>query len=271
MRILRITVATLFIVVTCLFILFKIRYSKLDKTYPVITFDSDRISVPLDAKDADILAGVSAYDEKDGDISDKIIVESISRFTEPGVSVVKYSVCDEDKHVASAKRKIIYDGYEHPHFTLKAPLVFPIGQTINIHGIVGAVDLIEGDISDKVIITADEYTVQNNGIYTISAKVTNSKGDMISRTFPVYIEERSLSAPDIALNDYLIYCKPGDKLDPAANITYALTADGTDLKAGVSIETKLDTSVPGMYEVHYRVADAQGRQTHAMAIVIVEE
>ncbi len=271
MRILRITVTVLFVLTTCMFVLFNIRYSKTDKTYPVITFDSETVNVPLQATDADFLVGVHAFDEKDGDISDKLIVESISRFTEPGVSIVKYSVCDGDKHSASAIRKVIYEGYSSPEFTLLSSLIFPIGQTVNIHSVLGATDKIDGDISDKVIVTSEEYSTASNGFYSITAKVTNSKGDLISLTLPVYVEERSLTAPEIKLGDYMIYCSKGDKIDCRANIKSAFTADGVSVTDSVSIDTNLDTNVPGMYEVHYRASDSLGRVGHVMAFVIVNE
>ena len=76
MRILRLTVSLLFIAVLCLYIVFNVRDARRDKTYPVISFESEQITVPLDATADDMLAGVSAFDEKDGDLSDKVIVES---------------------------------------------------------------------------------------------------------------------------------------------------------------------------------------------------
>ncbi|MCQ2456537.1 MAG: DUF5011 domain-containing protein, partial [Clostridia bacterium] len=236
-----------------------------------ISFESEQITVPLDATADDMLAGVSAFDEKDGDLSDKVIVESISRFVEKGVSVVRYAVCDGDNHVTAATRRIEYEDYTSPRFTITSSLVFPTGQAINIHGIIGAEDKIDEDISDEVIITANEYTVQSNGVYTVNAKVTNSKGDMISRSFPVYIEERSLAAPEIKLENYIVYCAVGEKITPADNVVTVFAADGTDLKGSLEIDTNLDTGKAGTYEVHYRAKDSLGRTGHAVAFVIVED
>ncbi len=271
MRILRICITVLFAAVLCLFIIFNINYAKRDRTVPTITFDSDEISVPLHASREELLAGVTAYDEKDGDISNKIVVESISRFVEPGVSVVRYSVCDGDRHIASATRKVIYENYSSPRFTVSSSLVFPTGQSFNIHSIIGATDKIDGDISEKVIITVGDYSAQSSAVYSVDAKVTNSKGDMITRTFPVYVEDRSLSAPEIELKNYIIYCSVGETVDVGANIVSALTADGTDILGSVRTDTNLNTSKPGMYEIHYRVSDESGRTGHSVAFVVVED
>ena len=271
MRILRITVAALFVIVLCLFVFFHIQQRGADQSYPVITIENEVLNVSISATDTDLLEGVTAYDEKDGDISHKIIVESISRFTNPGESVVVYAVCDGDNYAVSASRKIVYTDYTPPRFTLTGSLVFGISQNINIRGLLGAMDSIDGDISDKVIITANEYTSNVAGVNYISAKVTNSKGDMILIQLPVYIEEMHLSAPVIELEHYMLYLKAGDSFDPHANLLSALDSAGNDISADVQLDTNLNTLKAGMYEVHYRVTDSSERRGHAILTVIVEE
>ncbi len=270
MKILRLCVSLLFIIVLVTFIIFQFYQLRVDKTIPQITVEGERIEVSLDSTNEDLLIGVSAYDEKDGDITDKVIVESISRFIEPGVSVVRYAVCDSDNHAAYATRTIIYSNYKPPRFSLSDSLVFSISQNINIRNILGAVDSIDGDISHKVIITANEYSANIPGVYYISAKVTNSKGDLITHQFPVYVEERSLSAPKIELGQYISYISVGDSFDIEGNVLSAVGAGGEDLKGTVDIDTNLDTSKPGMYEIHYRVSDGAERIGHEIAIIIVE-
>lgn len=55
-----------------------------DNTIPVITIENKDLSISVkDKKDA-LLQGVTATDEKDGDITHKVLVESVSKFIEPG-------------------------------------------------------------------------------------------------------------------------------------------------------------------------------------------
>ena len=63
-----------------------------------------------------LLEGVTAYDGKDGDLTSKVFVESISNFVEPGVSNVTYVVYDADRHAAKASRKVVYLDYTPPRF-----------------------------------------------------------------------------------------------------------------------------------------------------------
>jgi len=270
-RILRTSVAVIFVIVLVVFCVFRIQQLGADTTYPVITIDNPLLEVSITATDEDLLKGVTAYDEKDGDISHKVIVESISRFTEIGVCVVEYAVCDNDNHAVSASRKIVYTDYTAPRFTLSGSLLFGISRSMDIRSLLGAVDAIDGDISSKVIITANEYSSNTAGMNYISAKVTNSKGDMISLDLPVYVEELNLSAPVIELEHYMIYLKAGDSFDVIGNIISAVDADEIDLTDQVDLDTNLNLNSPGIYEIHYRVQDWRERKGHAITTVIVEE
>ena len=129
-------------------------------------------------------------------------VESISKFIEDGVSIVTYSVCDDDNHATSATRKIRFVDYTDPVFVIKQSLVFGLGEEINLPSHIGAYDCIDGDISDKVTITATDYNTNEEGVFKVSLKATNSMGDSIYMELPVYIEDRSYSASQIDLSDY---------------------------------------------------------------------
>ncbi len=270
MKILRLCVSVLFVIVLVIFIIFQFNQLRVDKTIPQISVEGEKIEVSLNVTDADLLIGVTAYDGKDGDLTDKIIVESISRFIEPGISIVKYAVCDSDNHAAYATRTIVYSNYKPPRFTLSDSLVFNISQNINIRNILGATDSIDGNISSKVIITANEYSANIPGVYYISAKVSNSKGDLIMQQFPVYVEERSLAAPTLELKEYIAYLKVGEQFDIHGNVSSALSSNGDNLTDRINIDTNLDPTKPGMYEIHYRVADDDGRIGHKIVIIFVE-
>ena len=61
MKLLRLCVSLLFVIVLVTFVVFQFNQLKVDKTIPRITVDGDKIEVSLDATDADLLIGVSAY------------------------------------------------------------------------------------------------------------------------------------------------------------------------------------------------------------------
>ena len=165
-RFVRILVAVAFTVVSVIFVKYYIGMVKSkDETYPVITVEGDLIEVKTDGDRESLLKGVTAYDEKDGDLTDRVIVESISRFFDKGVCKITYAVCDSDQHVANATRKIKYKDYTSPRFTLSKPLIFGLGERVNLSEIVGAEDCLDGNISGSVIVTSSDYKSGQIGVF----------------------------------------------------------------------------------------------------------
>lgn len=271
MRILRICSCAAFAVILAVFLFFYIREERnTDATWPVITIEEQLIDVSLRPTDEELMKGITAYDGKDGDITEKLVVESISRFTEPGISTVTYAVCDSDQHVSVAIRKIRYIGYTSPQFYMNRSLVFSVAELPDIGSVLGAKDSIDGDISDRIIITASDYASNTIGVFSISAQVSNSKGDTIYLDLPVYIEDISAAAPKITLSEYLVCLEAGEAFDPAAYLDSAAAGDGTELTAAVWTESSLDSNTEGVYSVHYYVTDSAGRQGHTVLTVLIE-
>ena len=170
MRILRNSVTVLFIVTLITFSFFFVFKKKNeDKTIPEITIETDFIEVKCSATDEDFLKGVKATDEKDGDLTGEVIVESVSRFIQPGICEVTYAVCDSDNHVAHATRKVRYIDYEAPRFKLKNSLCFSLYENANLSSYISAVDSIEGDISGNIVITSPDFKFIGNSHFHLEA------------------------------------------------------------------------------------------------------
>ncbi len=271
MRLLRTAITVVFAVTLVLFVRYWYRSEiKADKTRPVITIDKDMLLVDIDATEEDLLVGVTAYDEKDGDLTDRIIVESISKFTETGVCKVYYAVCDNDDHVTSAFRKITYKDYTSPRFTMSRSLCYSQLETVNTAEVIGAVDVLDGDISGNIITTSSDYEYGVPGIYTVRAEVSNSKGDGIAISLPLIVEDRSVNAPVITLSDYLIYVKKGEGVDPKKYFVSALDSYEADVSGTLRMENDFNQETPGTYSFHYYAVDALGRQGHSVLTVVVE-
>ena len=159
---------------------------KTDQTIPKISMDQDEIQVSVKDPEKVWKKGITAYDEKDGDITDSLVIESVSTFLEKGRRLVSYAAFDRDGHVAKASRQLIYTDYHSPKISCAKPFSFPVG-TQDILDSVYATDCIDGDISNKVEITGDSVFFLNiAGEYEIWLQVTNSCGDMV--TVPVTLE-----------------------------------------------------------------------------------
>ena len=159
---------------------------KTDQTIPKISMDQDEIQVSVKDPEKVWKKGITAYDDKDGDITDSLVIESVSTFLEKGRRLVSYAAFDRDGHVAKASRQLIYTDYHSPKISCAKPFSFPVG-TQDILDSVYATDCIDGDISNKVEITGDSVFFLNiAGEYEIWLQVTNSCGDMV--TVPVTLE-----------------------------------------------------------------------------------
>ncbi len=272
MRIMRISVAVLTVLVTIVFLNVFIKTKvKTDTTIPVITVEDGVLEVSVKAKEEDYLKGVKAIDKKDGDISDRLLVESIGRFTEKGYCKITYAVSDLDNHVTTATRKIHYTDYTAPKFTLSRPLLFSIYDAVDTTGIVGATDCLDGNISQNVVIYSPDFDEQKEGVFSIQATVTNSKGDTSKIILPMVVEKTAKDAPQINLNKYLIYVKRG-KAAPDWKKYIEETVDSTGIEAelAVDIKTNFNKDKPGVYTVNYYGTDSLKIKGHSALIVVVE-
>ncbi|MBR5245838.1 MAG: DUF5011 domain-containing protein [Clostridia bacterium] len=270
MRILRVAVTIVFVVTTALFFMFFVKEKMtVDKTMPVIKIDEEILNVNIDATDEEFLQGVTAFDEKDGDITEKIIVESVSKFLSKGVCKVTYSVSDSNNNVTSATRKIQYKNYESPKFAITKSLCYSIYETIDLTDAIEARDCIDGNVSRNIIVTSEDFVKSVAGVFEIEVSVTNSKGDTSIINVPLVVEDRSISAPKIELSEYLIYLNIGETTDFSKYVVAAIDGAENNLTDSLRIESSVDFNKAGTYSVHYYVTDAKGAQGHTILNVII--
>ena len=270
MRVLRIGTVLVFVLTTVLFGLFYIRErNRIDYTFPMIEIPAEVLDVSIHDPEEKLLTGITAYDQKDGDLTSKVIVESVSKFAKDRTCVVTYAVVDSDKHVAKSSRTIRYTDYTEPRFYLEKPLIFRVNESVDVREMVGAVDCIEGDISDKVTILATDFSDNTVGIFTLSLQATNKMGDVIFLDLPIYVEEINVRALSVELSDYLIYVEPGE--DPAfEDYITSVSSNFVEVEYyNLLLSTNFESDVPGTYAVHYTVEDSAGRTGYSVLTVVV--
>ena len=270
MKIYRIAVIGIFAVVTAVFgYTYIMNYIKTDTTYPVIYLEDEILEMSVNAEESEFLKGVTATDGKDGDISDKVIVESVSKFIKPGICKVTYAVCDSDNHVATAVRKVKYTDYAAPEYALNKSLCYSVYEQVNLKEAISVNDCFDGNLANSMIITSKDFASAAEGVFTIDAVVTNSKGDTAEISLPLIVENRSLSAPQIKLSKYLLSIEKGTVTDPSQFIVSAVDYNEKDITKDITIDTNLDVNSEGTYLVHYYAVDDRGERGHSVLIVIV--
>ena len=270
MKFYRIAVVGIFVVMTAVFgYTYIINYMSTDTTYPIIHLEDDVLEISVNADASEFLDGVTARDGKDGDISDKVIVESVSKFIKPGICKVTYAVCDADNHVATAVRKVKYTDYKSPQYVLNESLCYSVYEAINFKDAISVSDCFDGDLSNSMILTSNDYTGSAEGVFTIDATVTSSRGDTVDISFPFIVENRSLTAPQIELSQYLLYTKKGKTVDPEQFIVSATDNKDEDITEDITIDTNLDVNKKGTYLIHYYAVAERGERGHSVLIVVV--
>ena len=236
-----------------------------DRISPEFQMDSNVISVSVKDGDDALLQGVTATDNRDGDISDRIIVDSVSQLTSTNTARVRYLVFDKAENLATASRTVLYTDYSSPRIILFEPLVYNVGSTIALKGKVIARDQLDGNITPSIRLSSDDLSNKKEGTYHLTIWVMNRLGDVSSVNVPVIVRDPEPDAPVIKLST---------DFDPEDYFDYfyaspSIPVNGTFDRLTVSGD--VDTETPGTYEVSYSFTNSSGHFSEVYLTVVVED
>ena len=274
---------------------------QIDTESPVLRAETDEITVSILDAEQELLSNLSAVDNKDGDVSDSILIESIEKNEDgvPNEFLITYAAFDKANNSASLTRTLYYSDYEQPHFILKQPLRFPENQQLSLLNYFQAEDCLDGDISPFITLEGSADILKDTpqkGFYEIKLSVTNSVGDTAELPIQVEIYEDSYEEqtmrPTIVLNQYITYLKQGQELDTNTYLDHIqdkgvrpidFEASGKEDEdelqgasayvniADIHVESNVDSSIPGVYSVVYSYTSQEtGYDGNATLVVVVE-
>lgn len=252
--------------------------STTDRKAPVITFQTEELRLSVNDGEASLLEGVTAWDERDGDVTAGLVVEGVSSISADQRATVTYAAFDGAGNVTKARRTVWYADYESPRFTLSQPLVFRSGRTFDVLDCVGAQDAIDGVLDDKIKATlvSGEGSLSEAGLHLVEFRVTNSMGETIYLTAPVEVYESGLYNAVLELTQPLVYVERNARFAEESYLksmtagTRVIPLDALGEDVSVEIESDVDTRTPGTYSVGYTVKS--GAYTgHTRLVVVVEE
>lgn len=283
MRYLRTAVIILFIVCLGADIGTRIWENKTEDTsMPEFMLASDEpLYLSVNDEDDALLSGIYAADEKDGDLTDEIIVSGHTYFTSAGTCQVKYYVFDSDNNCASCTRTVTYTDYTSPVFEITDPLTYAVGNSAHVLDYLKAQDVLDGDLTSQIVITENNTDTTESGVYTVTAQVTNSYGDIAEITFGVVVRESN--SPSIMLTENVIYLSEGDEFSAEEYIGSAAASSGEALYVendvmvynengiyldSIEIEGEVDTSKEGCYQVVYSLNLGSGTGKACLSVVV---
>lgn len=266
MKKLKIFSVILLLVSTSAFIAFQsYRKSVEDKEPPVITCDTAELTVSVEATTEDLLQGVTAQDHQSGDVTDTVVVENISSFTEEGTRIITYAAVDDSMNVGRCERTLIYKDYKAPTFDLSAPLCFYEGQTVDLLSAISAKSSLDGSLTENIKYSLKKIIdTAKMGSYPIEYRVMDSAGKVVYLTTEIQIYDQEYAGIDVELDDYLVYVNKGKEFDPEK---YLKNVD-TDLEYTVEIRSDVDTEKKGIYNVDY-IVDTENEKIKGKTRLIV--
>lgn len=282
-----------------------------DETCPEITCDTDTLEVSVEDPEEKLLEGVTAVDNKDGDLTGEIVVESIGPFLSDGSRQITYVVCDDSNNTSRVSRTLTYSDYKDPRFSISQLLRFPEGEELDILEYLTAEDVLDGNVTNKIRCTNGYiYSTPSAGTYELGYQVSNSAGDVanIDVTVEIYEQDTASYIPAIQLNDYVVYIKKGKLFNPyqyleevtvgSRTFEISTASDEESAEAGervsgmfgdlsnkdtddrvietlhyndIHVDNPVNVKEPGTYKVTYTIITADGYKGTTSLSVIVYE
>lgn len=288
-RTFRTIITAFFLCVFAVFAVYRVRMFLISDTKaPVITAESDTIEASVSVTDEELLAGMIAEDNLDGNVTDSLVVASKSKFIKKGTLRVNYAAFDKNNNVGVYTRELTYTDYESPKFSISQPLRLMAGESRqNILEYITAEDCLSGDITSQIMYTlGDKRMISDKAsVQTLNLQVTNSAGDTALLELELNYDDYNTyytQAPH--LSDYLMYIKVGENPDYAGRldgvwaggVTHPFNETSFSASADVQIDaSQVNVNKAGVYPVYYRLSKANGSGRDALGTavltVIVEE
>ncbi|MBC2266034.1 DUF5011 domain-containing protein [Listeria booriae] len=210
-------------------------------------------------------AGITASDTEDGDLTDRIDIESSNvDMTQAGTYAVEYSVTDSDNNTTKITRHVYVRTNDKPVIHA-SDQTFKAGASFDPLAGMSASDTEDGDITANVTITANDVDANQAGTYHVTYSVTDSDDNTTTKTITITVltnEKPVITAADITQ-------KAHRSVDPMAGVTASDLEDG-DLTANIKIiANDINIDVPGEYHVTYSVLDSDGNETEKTIIVTI--
>ncbi|MDV4149266.1 DUF5011 domain-containing protein [Clostridium sp. AL.422] len=211
----------------------------------------------------DLMDGIDAEDTEDGNLKGSIVVSGDKLDTNvPGRYEVIYTVTDSAGNITTVTRVVTVDGA--PVITGVIDTTIKVGSSFDLMDGVDAADTEDGNLKGSIVVSGDKLDTNVPGRYEVIYTVKDSAGNETTITRVVTVD----GAPVITgVTDTTI--KVGSSLDLMNGID-AIDAEDGNLKGSIVVTgDKLDTNVPGRYEIIYTVTDSAGNETTVKRIVTV--
>ena len=276
MRSIKTLVIVLFLIIALAFsVMYCYDKMMVDHVAPRIVCDGAKLEVSVKATDADLCRGLKATDDVDGDITDRIIVRRVSRLVGSNSAVAHYAVFDSASNFCTFTRNVYYTDYCQPTYSLVEPMIFNVNSVVTLQDRLMAHDVIDGDITPRIRVSAANISNSVEGEYPMTLQVTNSTGDTSALTLTVQIRNYTSRHPKILLEEYLTYVEKDSVVDIEQfrdMIVKVYENENGKLckREDVVIIGEVDTSRLGSYDVKFSYINQENLSYSVVLTVVVQ-
>lgn len=266
MKKIRVGSIILVIISAVIFVGFRIyEQSKSDHVPPVISYGEEELVVSVEADEKELLKDVKAEDNKSGDVSDALVIEKLSNFTEEGERIITYAAIDENGNVGRKERILRYEDYKAPQFSLNGSLRYPTGKKINVLNGITASSSLDGDLTDNIKYSLETtLNTMSPGKYPVEFRVMDSAGNTTYLNTELEVYEASEERIKVSLTNYIVSMNVNDSFNPQQYYS------GADEQGSLEIQSNVDITAPGVYYVDY-IVKSQMKMGKSRLIVVVNE
>ena len=276
MKTIKTIVIALFLIIALAFsVMFCYDKMMVDHVAPSIVCDGAKLEISVHATDEDLCQGLVATDDVDGDITDRIIVRRVSRLTGSNSAVAHYAVFDSASNFCTFTRNVYYTDYCQPQYSLSQPMIFNVNSQVALSDRISAYDVIDGDITSRIRISAANISTSVEGEYPMTLQVTNSTGDTAALQLTVQIRNYTSRHPMIQLSKYLTYVELGSTVEPEQfrdliqSVRESEGGKAADIK-DVVITGAVDSSRLGSYDIKYTYINQENLSYSVTLTVVVQ-
>ena len=240
---------------------------KRDTRPPEISCPEETLEASIHVTEEQLLAGVSAQDNRDGDVTDALVVEKLSPITADDTRTITYAVVDAAGNVSRATRSLHYTDYKRPRFHISQPMRLPIGSYVDpLLESIQADSVVDGDLTPKIkYLALSVGGTQLAGMQPIELRVTDGVGYNRKLAMDVEFYNPSDEQLTVTLTDYLIYLPLHASFDPMKYY------QDSNLPGELEIKSDVNPSIPGVYYVEYILHGEQADTVGKTRLVVVVE
>lgn len=246
-----------------------------DNIAPTITMDKNEITISVEDDESVLLEGITAEDNRDGDVTNTLTVDNISTFNRDGKRYVTVAAFDKSNNVGKATREITYKDYRPPHFDITEPMTFAIGSS-KFFSDITANDVLDGDVTGNIHFEDNtRFYSGEAGDYDVKIQVKNSAGDVASLPLIITIMDSAYEEkPRVHLKHYVRYVKKKMKPDYKKLMDFVIIGNRKyELVKGDEMEDEtigrdkirinddgVNYEKAGIYDVIYKLTVEQGEE-----------